>query len=426
MPVIAVVGGQWGDEGKGRIIDLLAGGADVVARFSGGANAGHTVVNNHGRFALHLVPSGIFNPKADCIIGNGVAIDPASLLEEIASLRRAGVSTDRLYLSDRAQVVMPYHKLLDQYEEERLGGNAIGTTRRGIGPAFADKAARQGVRTADLLDERALRERLAPALEFKNAIITKVYGKAPLDLEEVFTTHLDFGRRLRPYIKETHLLLQEAQAQDKRIILEGAQGTLLDVDFGTYPYVTSSSPLASAAASGLGLPPRLDRTLVVYKAYVTRVGAGPFPTELNGDMGTALREWGQEYGATTGRPRRCGWFDAVAARHSARLNGCSDIALTKLDVLDQCPTIKVCTAYSLDGQTVTTFPATTAALERCTPLYEELPGWQESTHGVRRFTDLPPQARSYVERLEQLVGCAIGLISVGDGRDEMIERQSLL
>ncbi|MBI3953835.1 MAG: adenylosuccinate synthase [Chloroflexi bacterium] len=426
MPVIAVIGGQWGDEGKGRVIDLLAEQSDVVARFSGGANAGHTVVNQRGRFALHLVPSGIFNPEADCIIGNGVAVDPASLLEEIESLQKASISTERLYISDRAQVVMPYHQLLDRLEEERLGGSALGTTRRGIGPTFADKAARLGIRTADLLDPPGFRERLAPILELKNAIITKVYGSPALDLEEVYTRYLDYGRRLRGYIRETHLLMQAALAQNKRIILEGAQGAMLDVDFGTYPYVTSSSPLAAGAAGGLGIPARLNRALGVYKAYVTRVGAGPLPTELDDTMGAALRDWGMEYGATTGRPRRCGWFDAVAARHSARISGFTDIALTKLDVLDRCPAIKVCTAYQLDGQTLTTFPASAAALERCTPVYEELEGWQQPTQDIRRFGDLPQRARRYVRRLQGLIGCPVGMISVGDSREQMIQRRPLL
>ncbi|MSQ34093.1 MAG: adenylosuccinate synthase [Dehalococcoidia bacterium] len=424
MPVIAVIGGQWGDEGKGRVIDLLAENAEVVARFSGGANAGHTVVNQRGRFALHLVPSGIFNPQAICIIGNGVAVDPASLLEEIATLQRAGVSTERLYVSDRAHLVMPYHQLFDQLEEERLGQSALGTTRRGIGPAFADKAARLGIRLADLQDPKDFLERLAPILELKNAILTKVYGRPALGLEEVHTRYLDLGRQLRGYVRETHLLLQEALDQDKRVILEGAQGVMLDVDFGTYPYVTSSSPLAAGAAAGLGIPARLDRALGVYKVYATRVGAGPLPTELDDDMGAALREWGKEYGATTGRPRRCGWFDAVAARHSTRLSGFTDIALTKLDVLDRCPTIKVCTAYMLEGQAITTFPASSAALARCVPVYEELQGWLEPTQGVRRFSDLPPRARAYVKRLEQLLACPVGLISVGDSREQMVQRRT--
>ncbi len=424
MPVIAVIGGQWGDEGKGRVIDLLAEKADVVARFSGGANAGHTVVNQHGRFALHQVPSGIFNPQAVCIIGNGVAVDPTSLLEEIAALRKAGISTERLYLSDRAHLVMPYHKLLDELEEKRLGQSALGTTRRGIGPTFADKAARLGIRLADLHEPQDFRERLAPILELKNAILTKVYGCPALDFEEVYTRYLDFGRQLGGYVRETHLLLQEALDQDKRIILEGAQGALLDVDFGTYPYVTSSSPLAAGAAAGLGIPTRLDRALGVYKVYATRVGAGPLPTELDDDMGAALRAWGKEYGATTGRPRRCGWFDAVAARPRARLSGFTDIALTKLDVLDRCPTIKVCTAYVLEGQAITSFPASSAALARCAPVYEELPGWQEPTQSVRRFSDLPARAKAYVKRLEQLLACPVGLISVGDSREQMIQRRT--
>jgi len=377
MPVIAVIGAQWGDEGKGKIVDLLAEEARVVMRFSGGDNAGHTVVNRYGEFKLHLVPSGIFSPLTTSIIGNGVVINPSVLLDEIDQLNQRGVDTSRLFISNRAHLVMPYHILLDGLEEESRGGKAIGTTRKGIGPAFADKIARLGIRTSDLLDKEVFRERLHSILNHKNAILTKVYGVSPLAEDEVYQQYCQYGERLSPCIRETTVMLEEAINRGEMVLLEGAQGTLLDPDFGTYPYATSSSPLAGGGCLGAGLgPTKINQTLGVFKAYCTRVGSGPMPTELKDEIGNLIRERGHEYGTTTGRPRRCGWFDGIAARFSTRINGFTRATITRLDVLDTLPSLKICVGYKLDGQTIDYFPASAAALDRCQPVYEELPGWQ--------------------------------------------------
>jgi len=338
MPVIAVIGGQWGDEGKGKVVDLLAQKARVVARFSGGDNAGHTVVNPYGKFRLHLVPSGIFSPDTICIIGNGVVINPPVLINEIDELNQHGVDTTRLFISDRAHLIMPYHILLDGLEEESRGGKAIGTTRKGVGPAFTDKAARLGIRSGDLLDKEALLERLRFILDHKNDVLTKIYGVSPLSLDDIYRQYCQYGELLAPYIRETAIMLEEVLNRDELVLLEGAQGTLLDPDFGTYPYTTSSSPLAGGGCLGAGLSPnRISRILGVFKAYCTRVGGGPMPTELKDETGNLIRERGQEYGTTTGRPRRCGWFDAVAARFSTRINGFTDVVITRLDILDTLP-----------------------------------------------------------------------------------------
>ena len=421
MAVIVIVGGQWGDEGKGKIIDLLAEKAKVVARFSGGDNAGHTVINPYGEFRLHLVPSGIFNPQATCIIGNGVVINPAVLLGEIDELRNHGVDTSRLFISDRAHLIMPYHTLLDSLEEERRNKGALGTTRRGIGPAFTDKVARLGIRAGDLLDKATFRGRLSAALEFKNIILTKVYQASPLSLEETYNQYCHYGEQLAPFIRETSSIIREAATKGEPVLLEGAQGALLDPDFGTYPYVTSSSPLAGAGCIGAGLGPRqIDRVVGVFKAYSTRVGAGPMPTELKDETGDFIREKAHEYGATTGRPRRCGWFDAMAGRFSAQINGLSDIALTHLDTYDGFPSIKICTAYKFNDEVLTSFPRDVAILEKCQPIYEELDGWQESISGIRNFENLPVGAHNYMSRLEDLLSCPISLVSVGPDRRQII------
>jgi len=423
MAVIVIVGGQWGDEGKGKIIDLLAEKANVVARFSGGDNAGHTVINPYGEFRLHLIPSGIFNPQVTCIIGNGVAINPAVLLEEIDNLHSHGIDTSRLFISDRAHLIMPYHTLLDALEEERRSKGAIGTTRRGIGPAFADKVSRLGIRAGDLLDKDTFRSRLSAALEFKNIILTKVYQVSPLSLEEIYEQYCNYGEQLTPFIRETSSIIREAVIKGNFVLLEGAQGALLDPDFGTYPYVTSSSPLAGAGCIGAGLGPRqIDRVVGVFKAYSTRVGAGPMPTELKDEIGDFIRERAQEYGATTGRPRRCGWFDAVAGRFSAQINGLSEIALTHLDIYDGFHSIKICTAYKFNSEVLTSFPRDVAILGRCKPVYEELDGWQESISGIRNYEKLPPAARNYMSRLEDFLSCPISLVSVGSDRRQIIER----
>ena len=421
MAVVAIVGGQWGDEGKGRIIDLLAEKAKIVARFSGGDNAGHTVNNPQGEFRLHLVPSGIFYPQVTCIIGNGVAINPAVLLEEIDDLHNRGVNTSRLLISDRAHLVMPYHTLLDRLEEERRSKGAIGTTLRGIGPVFADKVARLGIRAGDLLDKRVFLSRLKSALELKNTILTKVYQVSPLSLEDIYEQHCRYGERLAPFIQETSSVIREAARKGDLVLLEGAQGALLDPDFGTYPYVTSSSPLAGASCIGAGLGPRgIDRVLGIFKAYSTRVGAGPMPTELKDKTGDLIREKAREYGATTGRPRRCGWFDAVAGRLSVQINGLTDIALTHLDIYGGFPSINICTAYKYKGEVRTSFPSDAAVLEKCQPIYEELGGWQRSIAGVRNLEKLPAAARKFMSRLEDLLSCPISLVSTGPDRRQMI------
>jgi adenylosuccinate synthase len=420
MPVTAVVGAQWGDEGKGRIVDLLAGEADVVVRFQGGNNAGHTVVNERGKFALHLVPSGIFNPQAQCIIGTGVVVDPVALWQEMQELSQAGVSMERLVISERAQVVLPYHRLLDALDERRRGARKVGTTLKGIGPAYADKAARAGLQMGDLLDEDYLWARLEPLVAWKNRLLTQVFEVEPLSAEAIFEELRQVARFLAPYIRDTLPLLEEALARDRRILLEGQLGALRDLDWGTYPYVTSSNPTAGGACSGAGLPPAaITQVLGVAKAYTTAVGEGPFPTELRDETGNFLREEGGEYGATTGRPRRCGWFDAVAVRYSARLNGFTGLALTKLDVLDHLDRIRIGVAYRYGDQILDRVPMT-RLMEQVEPVYEEMEGWRTSTIGVRTYEDLPPAAQAYVSRLEELIKVPIKLISVGPERHQIV------
>jgi len=427
MPVLAVIGAQWGDEGKGKVVDLLAEKTKMVVRFSGGDNAGHTVVNRYGEFKLHLVPAGIFSPQAICIIGNGVVINPTALIDEIDQLNQRGVDTSRLFISDRAHLIMPYHVLLDGLEEESRGGKALGTTRRGIGPAFADKVARLGIRTSDLLDKEGLLERLRFILNHKNAILTKVYEASPLSEDDIYSQYCQFGEQLAPYIRETTIMLEEALNRGESILLEGAQGTLLDPDFGTYPYATSSSPLAGGSCLGAGLgPTKISQVLGVFKAYCTRVGSGPMPTELTDETGNLIREQGHEYGTTTGRPRRCGWFDAVAAKFSTRVNGFTRAAITRLDVLDTLPSLKICAGYKLDEHTIDYFPANVAALDRCQPVYEELPGWQVPISDIRQYDQLPVQARQYLARLEELIACPISLISVGMRREQTIFKMPVL
>jgi len=426
MPIIAVIGAQWGDEGKGKVVDLLAEKARLVVRFSGGDNAGHTIVNPYGKFGLRLVPSGIFYPEAICIIGNGVVINPAVLIEEIELLNQRGVTTDNLVISDRANLIMPYHILLDGLEEEWRGGKAIGTTRKGIGPVFADKVARYGIRTGDLLNKEALMERLRTVLDYKNTILTKVYGASPLALDEVYNQYCQYGERLAPHIRETTVMVEEALNRGELVLLEGAQGTLLDTDFGTYPY-TSSSSVAGQGCVGAGVgPTRINAVLGVFKAYCTRIGAGPFPTELKDETGDLIRERGHEYGTVTGRPRSCGWFDAVAARFSTRINGFTGAAVTRLDILDTFPLLKICVGYKLDGKTIDYFPSSIAALERCQPVYEELPGWQVPTTHIREYEQLPPQARQYITRLEELISCPANIICVGPEREQTIQKMPIL
>lgn len=425
MPVTAIIGGQWGDEGKGRIVDLLAQQSQMVIRYGGGNNAGHTVINNLGTFKLHLVPAGIFNPTTINIIGAGTVIDPAALLDELAMLRAANVAVNNLRISDRAHVIMPYHREQDRIQEALRGDGRIGTTGRGIGPAYSDKIERVGVRMGDLADEQALRAQLAQLINTQNRLFA-MYGAAAQSLDTTLAQYIEYGRQLRPYIVSTHALVQQALRQDQHILLEGAQATLLDIDWGTYPYVTSSLPGAAGACQGAGIGPHhLGQIVGVFKAYATRVGSGPFPTELLDDTGDLLRERGHEYGTTTGRPRRCGWFDAQAARYVAELNSLDTIALTKLDVLDDLPTIQICTGYQIDDQAIDDIPSTATRCAQITPVYETLPGWQSDTSAARTFDDLPPNAQRYIARLEELVGVPVTLISVGPARDALIERHAL-
>jgi adenylosuccinate synthase len=427
MPVLAIVGGQWGDEGKGKVVDQLAEKADVVVRFSGGDNAGHTVINHLGEFKLHLVPAGIFSSRVMCVIGNGVVINPAVLMNEIAGLNKSGVDTRRLAISDRAHLVMPYHILLDELEEKSRAGKALGTTKRGIGPAFADKANRLGIRTCDLLDKAALKERLAMVLEGKNTLFTKVYGVPPVSLDEIYTRYCEYADFLAPFIKDTAALLDEAIGRKQLVILEGAQGALLDPDFGTYPYGTSSSPLTAGGCLGAGIAPnKIDSVLGIFKVYCTRVGNGPMPTEINDATGQSIREIAHEYGTTTGRPRRIGWFDAVAARFSCRINGLTAVALTRLDVFDTIPSLKICTSYELNGKRIDYFPASVAELEKCQPVYEELHGWQKPITHVRRFKDLPKEAQQYIKRIEELMGCLVNMACCGPSREQVVELKSVI
>ena len=426
MAIVAVVGGQWGDEGKGKVVDMLGGQCRVVARYNGGNNAGHTVVNEHGKFFMHMVPSGIFNPNSLCIIGNGTVVNPKALLEELAGLRQTGVPLARLLISDRAQIIMPYHLRLDCLEEEARGRGSIGTTGRGIGPAYADKHARLGIRAGDLVDLAVLREKLAFVLEIKNRLLVDLYKAEPFRLEEVFDEYQAYAEALRPHVGDTLAAVRQSIAAGDNMLLEGAQGTMLDIDFGTYPYVTSSTTIAAGGFAGAGVPVSQPvRAVGVFKAYTSRVGGGPFPTELLDEVGQHIRDVGHEYGTTTGRPRRCGWLDAVISRFSVEVNGLSAIALTRLDVLDQLPALRICTSYRLGDRAVTSVPASVEALERCQPVYEEVPGWQAPTGACRRFEELPANAQRYVERLEQLLGCPIDVVSVGPGREQTIVRRPL-
>ncbi len=427
MPAYAVLGGQWGDEGKGKIVDFLSEKAHIVARFSGGNNAGHTVMNEQGEFKFHLVPSGVFWPQVTCVIGNGVVVDPAVLIEEITGLEERGVDVSRIVVSDRAHLIMPYHVLLDQLEEASRGGGALGTTGRGVGPAYTDKTARIGLLAGDLLSTEDLYPHLKDVLERKNALITKVYGGQPLELEEIYEKCKCWSQALSSYIRPTEPLIYQAMDQGQNIILEGAQGALLDLDHGTYPYVTSSYPTIGGACIGLGISPRdIDGIVGVFKAYSTRVGAGPFPTELTDETADIIRERAWEYGTTTGRPRRCGWFDAVAARHSARVNGFTSAVLTRLDVLDGFATIKICNSYKINGETIDYFPGSAAELQKCEPVLEELPGWTEPTASTTRFQDLPSQATAYVQRIATSIGVPVDLISTGPYRHETVTIKPLL
>ncbi len=422
MAVTVVVGAQWGDEGKGKIVDVLSEDADIVARYQGGANAGHTIVVGNQQYILHLIPAGILHAKPICIIGNGVVVDPVALLEEIAMLQEHGIPIEgRLYISHKAHVIMPYHKALDAANERR---QSIGTTGRGIGPAYADKINRTGIRIVDLLDPHHLEQKLRKNIAEKTALLQQYYGITPnFDVEAMVQEYLAFDKKIDPYVRDVTGLLHQAIADGKNILLEGAQGALLDVDHGTYPYVTSSNPTSGGACTGVGIPPTVITEIIgIVKAYTTRVGNGPFPTEQTGAVGDQLRRQGQEFGATTGRPRRCGWLDLVALRYSAMVNGFTSIALTKLDVLSTFSEIPVATAYQVDGEILKSFPVDPPTLERVVPEYTTLPGWKTSLEGVRRFDQLPVQAQRYVGFIEEFLQVPVRMISTSPNRQDIVFR----
>lgn len=424
MPGIVLVGAQWGDEGKGKITDLIANDFDYVVRYQGGNNAGHTVIHGDHKLALHLIPSGIMYPNITPMIGNGCVVDPKVLIEEMNMLEKEGFSTDRLLISGNAHVIMPYHLDLDGASERRLGQNEIGTTKRGIGPAYQDKAARTGIRIQDLLDEHIFRLKVETALVEKNDLLKKVYGLDTYTVDQVCDTYLPYAKRIKPHIAESSQLLNEALRANSWVLFEGAQGTLLDIDHGTYPFVTSSSCTAGGAAVGSGVgPTAINKVLGIAKAYITRVGSGPFPTELSNGIGETLSRVGGEVGVTTGRPRRCGWYDAVIVRYAAEVNGLTDLCITKLDVLSALDTIKVCVAYECEGKIYKTVPAHQSAFHHAKPIYEELPGWKTDITGCRSFYELPREAKDYIDFIEDLAGVPVSIIAVGPDRAQTIMRR---
>ena len=421
---LCVLGAQWGDEGKGKIVDLLTPRFDIVARYQGGHNAGHTVYVNGTKFVLRLIPSGILHQGITCIIGNGVVVDPAALFAEVDELAKNGIEVgSRLVVSDKAHVILPYHRDLDLLSEARRGERKIGTTSRGIGPAYEDKIARRGIRVGDLADPKGLEQNIRDNVTARNRLV----HDSTMDWRQVFDELMERAKRLRPLVRDVSLLLSDEMQAGKSVLFEGAQGTLLDIDHGTYPYVTSSNASVGGVCTGLGIGPRaIGGVLGVVKAYTTRVGEGPLPTELTGEMGQRLRDSGNEYGAVTGRPRRCGWYDAVAVRYGVRINGLDALALTKLDVLDGLEHIDICTSYRCGSRTLTEFPSDIGQLAACEPVYESMPGWSQPTKGVRRYGDLPEKARHYIARLEEVTGVPAAVISTGSERDETILREDVL
>jgi adenylosuccinate synthase len=431
MPAIVLVGAQWGDEGKGKATDLLGSDVDYVVKFNGGNNAGHTIViekdGRREKYALHLLPSGILTPGCTPVIGNGVVIDLAVLFHEIDDLESRGVDTSRLLVSANAHVIAPYNRVLDKVTERFLGSRRIGTTGRGIGPTYADKMSRNGIRVQDLFDEKILRQKVEAALDFKNQVLAKIYNRRAVEVDEVMDELLGYAARLRPMVADTSLVLEKALDAGETVLLEAGQATMLDVDHGTYPFVTSSSATAGGACTGSGIPPtRIDRVIAILKAYSTRVGEGPFPTELFDDLGEFLRKTGAEYGTTTGRPRRCGWVDTAVGRYATRVNGVTDFVITKLDVLTGLDKVPVCVAYDVDGVRHDEMPVSQTDFHHAKPVYEELDGWSEDISECRTFEELPANAQAYVLRLEELIGARVSAIGVGPGRDEIISRHSLL
>jgi len=427
MPGLVLVGTQWGDEGKGKITDLLARKMDMVVRYNGGDNAGHTVIPGEKEFKFHLLPSGVLYPHVMAIIANGLVVNPKVLIGEINDLEQAGYSAENLRVSCNAHVIMPYHLMLDGAHELQLGKSKIGTTKKGIGPAYADKASRIGIRIQDLLDMKIFRTKVEEALKTKNAIMTTLYNLEPLNLDEIVAEYEEYAKRLEQYITDTSLLIQDFLDQGKNVFFEGAQGTFLDIDHGTYPYVTSSSPISGGACTGAGVGPKyLEEVMGVVKAYVTRVGSGPFPTEQENETGEAMRAGGKEFGTTTGRARRCGWFDAVLMKYAVRVNGLTSIAITKLDVLSQFDAIKICVGYKYKDQIFKQFPPHQTIFHKCEPVYEEMAGWQEDITGIEKYEDLPVTARKYIEKIEEISQVPIAMISLGPKRDQTILNEKII
>jgi adenylosuccinate synthase len=427
MPVVIVVGAQWGDEGKGKIVDYLTKKADIVARYQGGHNAGHTVVIKNAKYVLHLIPSGILHKNTLCIIGNGVVVEPSALIEEIEGLRDKGITVSgNLLVSKNAHLIMPYHIAIDKASEQSKGRKSIGTTGRGIGPAYVDKMARSGIRVGELLTPDLFMEKLQANVKQANILLKTLYSLRGFNPKKIFDEYMGYAKILGRHIADTDLIINKAISEKKNVLLEGAQGTLLDIDHGTYPFVTSSSAVAGGACIGLGIgPTRISKVLGIVKAYTTRVGSGPFPTELNDQTGELIREKGGEFGATTGRARRCGWLDTVILKHSAMINGLSGVAITKLDILDGFDIIKICTAYKYKGKLIKEMPKELSIFENCVPVYEKMEGWQESTLGVSDFRRLPKQAQAYIRRIEKLTGVRADIISTGQKRDELINIRDL-
>ncbi|WLR41868.1 adenylosuccinate synthase [Bacillus carboniphilus] len=419
MSSVVVVGTQWGDEGKGKITDFLSQNAEVVARYQGGNNAGHTIKFDGKTYKLHLIPSGIFFKEKTCVIGNGMVVDPKALVEELSYLHERHISTDNLKISNRAHVILPYHLKLDEVEEQRKGANKIGTTKKGIGPAYMDKAARIGIRMADLLDKDVFKEKLSINLAEKNRLLQRMYDVEGFEIDEIFEQYYQYGQQIKNYVCDTSVVLNDALDEGRRVLFEGAQGVMLDIDQGTYPFVTSSNPVAGGVTIGSGVgPSKIDHVVGVSKAYTTRVGDGPFPTELTNEIGDHIREVGREYGTTTGRPRRVGWFDSVVVRHARRVSGLTDLSLNSIDVLTGIETLKICVAYQYKGEIIEHFPASLKSLSECTPVYEEMPGWTEDITGVKSLHELPENARHYVERISQLTGIPLSIFSVGPDRTQ--------
>lgn len=424
MPAKIIVGAQWGDEGKGKIIDILASQADVVVRTQGGSNAGHTVVVGEETYKLHLMPSGILYPDTDCVVGNGVVIHPETLLKEIEGLTQRGFSMQHLYIDARAHVVMPYHLVLDALSEQARGKESIGTTGKGIGPCYVDKAERSGIRMCDLIDPQVFEQKARANAQHKNLIIERIYGGQPIDIDAMIAEYTAYANQLRPYVRDTTVTVYEGISTGKNVVFEGAQGVLLDLDVGTYPYVTSSHPVSAGACIGSGIGPALiDECIGIAKAYTTRVGKGPFPTELHDEVGDLIRESGHEYGTTTGRPRRCGWFDAVIVRFGVRVNSLTSLVINKLDIFTGFDKIKLCVAYEKDGKVIRDFPASLTELEGCTPIYREFDGFTEDLSQITRYQDLPENAKRYIEGIEQECGCKVAMIGLGPARDQNIIKE---